>query len=100
MRSPKSESDVIRQAVNQVATYASLVSEQKPTPSETDHGTVRSDSGLSEQSTTMDWPSIDRNAIDEFNSEGYWSSAFPTLFPKGDAEYLAPRHRRITLGQF
>ena len=103
MRSRKSESDVIRQAVNQVATSksnASLVSEQKPTQSETDHGTVRSDSGPSEQSTTMDWPSIDRNAIDEFNSEGYWSSAFPTLFPTGDAEYLAPRHRRITLGQF
>ena len=41
-----------------------------------------------------------RKAIDEFNSEGYWSRAFPTLFPTGDVEYLAPRHRRITLGQF
>ena len=50
MRSRKSESDVIRHAVNQVATSksnASLVSEQKPTQSETDQGTVRRDSGPS-----------------------------------------------------
>ena len=79
---------------------ASLVSEQKPPLSEPNHGTVTSDSGPSEQSTTIDWPSIDRNAIDEFKSEGYWSRSFPTLFPTWDAEYLAPRHRRNTLGQF
>ena len=43
LRSRKSESDVIRQAVDQVATSkskASLVSEQRPTQSESDHGLI------------------------------------------------------------
>ena len=51
LASHKSESDVIHQTVNQVATSksnASLVSEQRTAQSEQDQGTVRSDSDPSE----------------------------------------------------
>ena len=37
--------------------------------------------------------------VPEFNLEGYWSRAFPTLFPTGAGEYLASRQQWLTLGQ-
>ena len=46
------------------------------------------------------WPSLGRTPIDEFHSEGYFSCAFPTLFPTGAADYTAPRHRPVTIGYY
>jgi len=47
--------------------------------------------GLSPQSVeATDWPSRGSQPINEFNREGYITQAFPTLFPSGAAEYLAP----------
>ena len=43
-----------------------------------------------ENSTVM-WPNRERNPINEFSMEGYFSHAFPTLFPTGTAEFLAPQ---------
>ena len=37
---------------------------------------------------TVMWPTIGRTPINEFTTEGYFSMAFPTLFPTGAAEFL------------
>ena len=53
--------------------------------SRTETETVRQ---LLENSTIM-WPNREHNPINEFSMEGYFSRAFPTLFPTGAAEFLA-----------
>ena len=50
--------------------------------------------------TCVDWPDISRDPVDEFESEGYFTRAFPTLFPTGVGEFLAPRQRSVRLGQY
>ena len=35
--------------------------------------------------TTIDWPDIGSSPINEYNIEGLFNIAFPTLFPNGDA---------------
>lgn len=39
----------------------------------------------------VNWPVTTGNAVNEFTTEGYMSCAFPTLFPTGMADFLAPR---------
>ena len=41
----------------------------------------------------VNWPSTTGHPINEFTTDGYMSCAFPTLFPTGAADYLAPRQR-------
>ena len=48
----------------------------------------------------VSWPTIGHKAVNEFTTEGYMSSAFPTLFPTGQADFLAPRQRSVTIGNF
>ena len=48
-----------------------------------------------ENSTVM-WPNREHNPINDFSMEGYFSRVFPTLFPTGAAEFLAPRIHKIT----
>ena len=38
--------------------------------------------------------------IDEFKTEGYFSCAFPTLFPTGEADFLAPCQQSVTVGMY
>ena len=38
--------------------------------------------------------------INEFVTEGYISCAFPTLFPTGAGDFLAPRERVVTVGNY
>ena len=38
--------------------------------------------------------------ISEFTTEGYISFAFPTLFPTGAADFVAPRPTAITIGNY
>ena len=38
--------------------------------------------------------------INEFKTEGYISCAFPTLFPTGVADFVAPRQHAITVGLY
>ena len=40
---------------------------------------------------TVPWPSSSGTPINEFNTEGYISCAFPTLFLTGAADFVAPR---------
>ena len=49
---------------------------------------------------TISWPPCGSNAINEFNTEGYMSCAFPMLFPTGAADFLAPRHLAVTIGNY
>jgi len=38
--------------------------------------------------STFPWPTTQQNTVNEFHSEGYFSCAFPVLFPTGKAEYI------------
>ena len=49
---------------------------------------------------TVPWPSAGRTPINEFNTEGYICCAFPTLFPTGSGDFLAPRARIVTIGNY
>ena len=46
------------------------------------------------------WPENGSVPIDEFKTEGYISGAFPTLFPTGEADFLAPRQQPVTVGVY
>ena len=46
------------------------------------------------------WPENGSVPIDEFKTEGYISCAFPTLFPTGEADFLAPRQQTVTVGMY
>ena len=48
----------------------------------------------------VNWPSTTGSPTNEFTTEGYISCAFPTLFPIGTADFLAPRQRMITIGNY
>jgi len=52
------------------------------------------------QNSTVSWPNREQYPINEFSTEGYFSHAFPTLFPTGAAEFLAPHIHRITIGNY
>lgn len=44
----------------------------------------------------LNWPTIGRHPIREFEYPGYISMAFPALFPTGDADYNQPRNDPLT----
>ena len=52
------------------------------------------------QNNPVSWPSIQGTAINEFNHEGYFSLAFPTLFPNARGDFTVPRLRPITIGTY
>ena len=49
---------------------------------------------------TLSWPPSGATPINEFNTEGYISCAFPTLFPTGAADFVAPRPLVVTVGNY
>ena len=49
---------------------------------------------------TVSWPPCGSAPINEFNTEGYMLCAFPTLFPTGAADFLAPRPVGVTIGDY
>ena len=53
-----------------------------------------------EQQQTLMWPKSGDEPINEFSTEGYISCAFPTLFPTGAGDFVAPRHHTVTAGQY
>ena len=46
------------------------------------------------------WPRRGEQPINEFTTEGYMSCAFPTLFPTGAGDFVAPRLNAVTVGNF
>ena len=53
-----------------------------------------------QNSQHANWPSTAGNPINEFTTEGYICCAFPVLFPTGAADFLAPRQRMVTIGNY
>ena len=54
----------------------------------------------SSSSTPLMWPSIGGMPLNEFTTEGYFSCAFPTLFPTGAADFLGERQVPVTIGNY
>ena len=54
----------------------------------------------SQNSSTLMWPSIGGRPINEFDTEGYFSCAFPTLYPTGAADFHDARQRNVTIGNY
>ena len=48
----------------------------------------------------MMWPSIGGVLINEFTTEGYFSCAFPTLFPTGVGDFSGQRQNQVTIGNY
>ena len=55
---------------------------------------------LQSGSHTLAWPTIGGTPINEFTTEGYFSMAFPTLFPTGAADFLGQRCNQVTIGNY
>lgn len=51
-------------------------------------------------SSAVPWPTRSETPINEFSTEGYFSCAFPVLFPTGAADFLAPRQNKVTIGNY
>ena len=49
---------------------------------------------------TVMWPPSGSTPINEFTTEDYMSCAFPTLFPTGAADFVAPRQHAVTIGNY
>ena len=49
---------------------------------------------------TVPWPPSSGTPINEFNTEGYILCAFPTLFPTGTADFVAPRPNAVTISNY
>ena len=54
----------------------------------------------SSSTSTLMWPTIGGTPINEFTTEGYFSMAFPTLFPTGAADFLGQRCNQVTIGNY
>ena len=46
------------------------------------------------------WPSIEGVPLNEFTTEGYFTRAFPTLFPTGAGDFLGQRQVQVTIGNY
>lgn len=71
---------------------------QRPTEVEAVRHIVH-DQGNNQQPQAMPWPTTGR-PLSEFTTEGYLTCAFPTLFPTGSADFLAPRVNAVTIGRY
>ena len=60
----------------------------------------QSSSSPSPSSATLMWPSIGGMPINEFTTEGYFTCAFPTLFPTGAADFSGRRQNQVTIGNY
>ena len=49
---------------------------------------------------TMMWPLLEEYTINEFTTEGYFSCAFPTLFPTGTGDISGQRQNQVTIGNY
>ena len=72
---------------------------QQRTEQETVHQSIQ-DLQSGGCSNTLIWPTIGGTAINEFTTEGYFSMAFPTLFPTGAADFLGQRFNKVTIGNY
>ena len=57
-------------------------------------------SSSSSSHTPLMWPSIGGAPLNEFTTEGYFTCAFPTLFPTGAGDFLGLRQVPVTIGNY
>ena len=55
---------------------------------------------ISGNASTAIWPTRSNTPINEFNTQGYFTCAFPTLFPTGAGDFSAPRIHTVTIGNY
>ena len=60
----------------------------------------QSDHPSAAPTSTVLWPSSGGSPINKFTTEGYFTCAFPTLFPTGAADFLGQRHNQVTTGNY
>ena len=72
--------------ISEEATIRKTVQERQTGPAHPEH--------------VVPWPKSGDALINEFSTEGYISCAFPTLFPTGAGDYVAPRHHTVTAGNY
>ena len=48
----------------------------------------------------MEWPEIGLSPINEYNTEGLFDMAFPTLFPTGTVDWLQPHLKNVRLHEY
>ena len=46
------------------------------------------------------WPSVGGMPLNDFTTEGYFTCAFPTLFPTGAGDFLGQRQIPVTIGNY
>ena len=63
-----------------------------------EHQTIQQ--SLQQSPPTLMWPRTGQSPINEFTTEGYFTCAFPALFPTGAADFLAPRINSVTIGNY
>ena len=51
-------------------------------------------------SATLMWLTIGGASINELHTEGYFSMAFPTLFPTGAVDFLGQRSNEVIIGNY
>ena len=75
------------------------VAARKLSESETIRKTVQERQAANTEQV-LPWPKTGDAPINEFSTEGYISCAFPTLFPTGAGDFVAPRHHTVTAGNY
>lgn len=56
--------------------------------------------GVGRPTPTIAWPTISPSPINEYNTEGLFAMAFPTLFPKGKAAFKQQRMKEIKIHEY
>ena len=70
-------------------------------PSMTEQETVQQSVQQRQSShSTLMWPTIGGMPLNEFTTEGYFTCAFPTLFPTGAGDFLSQRQVPVTIGNY
>ena len=77
------------------------ITTQRMTEQETVRQSVQERQSHQQPATpTLSWPPSGSTPVNEFNTEGYISCAFPTLFSTGAADFIAPRPLQVTVGNY
>ena len=93
---PSAQQDIAPQDTPLASTFIPM-----PTTGRTEQQTIRqSVQQQQHEPAILSWPSSSGSPINEFTTEGYMSCAFPTLFPTGTADFVAPRPRTVTIGNY
>ena len=70
------------------------------TEQEAVHQSVQHRQSSSTSHAALMWPSIGGMPLNEFTTEGYFTCAFPTLFPTGAGDFLGQCQVPVTIGNY